>query len=80
MMTVPKEGYIEIRGSAQTLENLFPTTRRYPRTIEEAFPNTVDRAEWFYPPEKRQLNVVELFMWATGIAMWIGLAYLFSEM
>lgn len=79
MMTVPREGYIEIRGSAQTLDDLNPTTRRYPRTLDEAFPNTVDRAEWFYEPERKPLNVVELFMWATGIAMWIGLAYFFAK-
>ena len=36
----------------EEIEDLYPTTRRYPRTIEEAFPNTVERAEWFYPPDK----------------------------
>ena len=76
MMTVLREGYVEIRGSAQTLEDLNPTTRCYPRTLEEAFPNTVERAEWFYPPEKRELDVVQLLMWATTISMWIGLGYL----
>lgn len=78
MMTVLKEGYVEIRGSEQTLEDLNPTTRRYPRTLEEAFPNTVERAEWFYPPEARRLTVVELLLWAIAVTMWVGLAYLFS--
>ena len=80
MMTVLREGYVEIRGSAQTLNDLNPTTRSYPRTMEEAFPNTVERAEWFYPPEKRRLDVVELFLWTAAITMWVGLAYFFSEM
>lgn len=56
-----------------------PTTRRYPRTLAEAFPNTVDRAEWWYPPEKRQLSVTEWLLWSAGICMWIGLAYLFAK-
>ena len=78
MMTVLKEGYVEIRGSEQTLEDLNPTTRRYPRTLEEAFPNTVERAEWFYPPERRMPSVIELLMWSIAVALWVGLAYMFS--
>ena len=78
MMTVLREGYVEIRGSEQTLEDLNPTTRCYPRTLEEAFPNTIERAEWFYPPEARRLTVVEWLLWSIALSMWIGLAYLFS--
>lgn len=29
------------------------TTRRYPRTLEEAFPQ--DRAQWFYPPVRKHV-------------------------
>jgi len=34
------------------LEDHNPTTRCYPRTLAEAFPESIDRAEWFYPPEE----------------------------
>lgn len=56
-----------------------PTTRTYPRSIEEAFPNTCERAEWFYPPEKKQMSVVEMLMWGLGFSMWVGLAYFFAK-
>lgn len=56
-----------------------PTTRCYPRSLDEAFPNSVERAEWFYPPEKQKLTVVELLMWSASVSMWIGLAYLFAK-
>lgn len=56
-----------------------PTTRMYPRTLAEAFPNTVDRAEWFYPPEPRKITVTEMLMWSAGVSMWIGLAYFFAN-
>ena len=79
MMTVLREGMVEIRGSTQTLDDLNPSTRRYPRTMEEAFPNTVERAEWFYPPEKRKLSVLEMLAWGVGISLWIGLAYYFAQ-
>ena len=74
MMTVLREGYVEIRGSAQTLNDLNPTTRSYPRTMEEAFPNTVERAEWFYPP-KRERGQLEYALLAAAFWMWLGLAY-----
>ena len=28
------------------------TTRVHPRTLNEAFPDTVENATWLYPPEK----------------------------
>ena len=52
-----------------------PTTRTYPRSLAEAFPNTVDRADWWYPPEKEPLTVTEWLLWSAGICMWVGLAY-----
>ncbi len=64
----------------QRLQDRNPTNRRYPRTIEEAFPDSVERAEWFYPPEKRKLTVVEWLLWTLGICMWIGLAYFFANL
>ena len=56
-----------------------PTTRCYPRSLAEAFPNTVDRAEWFYPPEKEPWGVAEWLMWSAAITMWVGLAYFFAS-
>lgn len=57
----------------------WPTTRCYPRSLAEAFPNSLDRAEWWYPPEKEPLNVVEALMWSAGVSMWISIAYLFAN-
>ena len=60
------------------LKDLHPTTRRYPRTLEEAFPNTVDRAKWFYPPEKNR-TLSNLVLGGLGLCMWVGIAYLVSK-
>ena len=56
-----------------------PTTRSYPRTLAEAFPDSHDRAEWFYPPEKRQWSVLDLLLITFGISTFIGLAYFFAK-
>lgn len=56
-----------------------PTTRCYPRSMDEAFPNSMERAEWFYPPEKKPFNVIELLTWTAGISLWIGLAYMLAQ-
>lgn len=65
--------------SQRLLEDRNPTSRRYPRTIEEAFPDSIERANWWYPPEPRKYSVVEMLMWGTGFCMWIGLAYFFAK-
>ena len=31
------------------------TTRKYPRTLEEAFPQDGHQAEWFYPPVRKHV-------------------------
>lgn len=55
-----------------------PTTRRYPNTLGEAFPNSVEQSQWWYPPEKnRTLGNIVLFI--IGIALWVGLAYLLAR-
>lgn len=56
-----------------------PTTRMYPRTLDEAFPNTCERAEWFHPPEKEPRSVVDMLLWSAGICLWVGLAYYFAK-
>ena len=56
----------------------WPTTRRYPRTLDEAFPDSIERTEWWYPPEKVPLTVAEWLLWVAAVNIWIGLAYFFS--
>ncbi len=60
------------------LEDLNPTTRCYPRTMNDAFPDDVTNAEWFYPPE-RNTTFMSLLVGGTGFLMWLGLAYLFAK-
>ena len=46
----------------------WPTTRCYPRTMLEAFPDDAENAKWFYPPEQRPRDkvffVVAVILWA----------------
>lgn len=53
----------------------WPTTRRYPRTMNEAFPNDVENAKWWYPPERR--NTIDKVVMFIGIAIWLGVGYYF---
>lgn len=54
----------------------WPTSRTFPRTMDEAFPNDAERAEWFYPPERKRgyLNAVVLI---TALMMWAALGWYF---
>jgi hypothetical protein len=54
-----------------------PTTRRYPRTLSEAFPNDPEYQRWFIPPEKHQITMSESFMIYIALIIWTGLAYYF---
>lgn len=58
--------------------NDWPTTRSYPRTMDEAFPNSAERAEWFYPPRK-EWTWGEIVMLIVGAVVWIVLAYYFAK-
>lgn len=69
-MTVPLKSLQEFRGT--------PTTRMFPRTIEEAFPNSMERAQWFYPPE-RVTTWKDVAVFVVGAVLWIGLAYYFAK-
>jgi len=60
------------------LEDHNPTTRCYPRTLAEAFPESIDRAEWFYPPEQNN-GWRNVLMGYVALVMWVGLAYYFSK-
>ena len=61
------------------LQDKNPTTRRYPRTMLEAFPSNIETAQWWYPPERR-IGFIEIALWTAGISMWIGLAYYFANL
>lgn len=69
-MTVPSKSSLEFRGT--------PTTRMYPRTIEEAFPNSIERAEWFYPPEK-VTTWKDVAVMTVAVVLWVVLAYYFAR-
>lgn len=57
------------------LKDLNPTTRMYPRRLDEAFQDNVQRAEWFYPPE-RNARARDIALGLLGIVMWIGIGFL----
>ena len=52
----------------------WPTTRRYPRTTKEAFPDDIENAQWWYPPEKNN-SPMNYIMLAVAIWLWLGLGY-----
>ena len=49
----------------------WPTTRCDPRTMNEAFPNDADNAQWWYPPEQRWQD--KLFF-TIAVTIWVILA------
>lgn len=49
----------------------WPTTRCYPRTLKEAFPNDIENAQWWFPPEQRWQDKV---FFVVGVIIWVGLA------
>jgi hypothetical protein len=52
----------------------WPTTRCFPRTMEDAFKHIDCGAEWFFPPEKKR-GWKDAGTLAVAIWLWIGLAY-----
>jgi hypothetical protein len=54
----------------------WPTTRCYPRTLAEAFPDDVENAEWFYPPEQRWQDKIFLVV---NVCLWVALAFYFVK-
>ena len=56
------------------IEDLNPTTRRYPRTLNEAFPLDADRASWLEAPEpevpiwNKLLAILALLGWC--VLLW----------
>lgn len=78
MMTVPEEGATGSGPSPKKLEDLNPTTRSYPRTLEEAFKDDVRNSEWWFPP-RHEHGVLGYLTWLAAISMWIGLAYWYAN-
>ena len=52
----------------------WPTTRRYPRTTLEAFPDDAENAKWWYPPEQRTRDKA---FFAISVALWICIGVYF---
>ena len=68
-MTVPLRSLQEFRGT--------PTTRMFPRTLTEAFNDPIEKAEWWYPPEKNY-GWLEIAMWWATVIAWAGLVCYFT--
>lgn len=56
----------------------WPTTRCYPRTMDEAFKHLGCNPEWFYPPEKHP-SWGNAIMFIAGIMLWVMLIYWFVK-
>jgi hypothetical protein len=66
-------------GNPTTLESdIMETTRRYPRTLQEAFPDKAEQAEWFYRP-KKEIGVIGAFLWIIFISFIVGYALIWFE-
>lgn len=66
-----------MRGTPEILGDLNPTTRRYPRTLNEAFPNDPENAKWFFPHETH-ITLGAYAYYAVGAVLWACLAYYFA--
>lgn len=60
------------------LRDLNPTTRCYPRRLEDAFRDPIEQAQWFYPPERNTL-LRDILLGAIGIVLWVGTGYLLMK-
>lgn len=58
--------------------DIMETTRRYPRTLQEAFPNKAEQAEWFYKPNK-EVGIIGAFLWTMAVLFVIGFLLIFFE-
>jgi len=75
-MTVPTRSLISNRGSTKMLHDLFPTVRRYPRSMNEAFPTDIEYSQWFYKTDKKT-DFWYVMVVAVGVLMACILLYLF---
>jgi hypothetical protein len=58
------------------MNEINPTTRCYPRTLKEAFPQ--DNENWIDPP-KEKITGHDILMSLASILMYIFIAYLFVK-
>jgi hypothetical protein len=77
-MTVPSNERIQMRGTTEILDDLNPTTRCYPRTLNDAFPDAPESTEWFFADEE-EVTALGYAYYILGVAMWVGLAYYFTR-
>lgn len=54
----------------------WPTTRKFPRTTAEAFPNDIENAQWWYPPEQRWQDKL---LFTVAVFLWVVLAFYFAK-
>lgn len=77
-MTVPSKERIKMRGTVEILGDLNPTTRCYPRTLNDAFPDAPESTEWFFPDEE-EVTLLGYAYYIVGATLWVGLAYYFVK-
>ena len=54
------------------------TTRKYPNTMQEAFPKDPANAEWWFPPQ-HYWSAKNVALAGIGIILWISLTYFFVK-
>ncbi len=60
------------------MEELNPTTRMFPRTLNDAFHHLGEGSQWFYPPEKRIVSFWDIVLGGAGILLWLFSAFLIA--
>ena len=56
----------------------WPTTRCYPRTLADAFPNDIEVMKWWHPPERKR-GFANAVMLIAALMLWLGLAYWYAH-
>jgi len=56
------------------------TTRRHPRTTDEAFPRTAESAQWFYPHESGFDGFLSLLVWVCVAVMVLAFVLMMAWM
>ena len=69
---LPDRGDGSRRTETLNESDYMETTRRFPRTLEEAFPDKVKQSEWFYAP-KKEIGVLEALVWIVVVLSSLGL-------
>lgn len=50
-----------------------PTTRSFPRSMAEAFPDKIENAQWWFPPESNPTGLGVI----AGILTWVAIALIY---